>query len=219
MKNLLIGSVVAFALVLLSACNFEVETDVYVSDIRDVAKIDSYLMTSTTMAIEFISKDQCEDNKREIADILSRYVSNVSIRDCVESGFNSFLVIDAEIPIMSNTVSSPFYLFAIVTVPTDTGTKVYLSVDQQNLNALNNQMYSKYFQNLQLSESRIRVIVKNDSETEMLTASGVFVNDYPVDESRFYELNRRAEIEITLSSVGSAHLENEGYVLAFILQN
>ena len=53
----------------------------------------------------------------------------------------------------------------------------------------------------------------------MLTASGVFVNDYPVDESRFYELNRRAEIEITLSSVGSAHLENEGYVLAFILQH
>ena len=85
---------------------------------------------------------------------------------------------------------------------------------------LKKRMNDKFFQSINLADSKIIVILNNDErESFDFHTVGVFVDNYPKNEGTWHSLNRRQRMEIKLSNVGAGSLARRGFARVFVLEN
>ena len=222
MKNKWNSILLIFSIAVLSACKFNVTSDLYTSDLRDaVANQNANLMALATLEIEVVSDEQCKENATEIADLLEGFVSKISTRGCVSKEFDTYLVLDAKIPIVNgfNSWNRANSLLGIVAVKSKMGVGVFFASDPVKFQILNKRVSDEFDQSLNLAESEVKLNLRGDKQTETVAVSGAFVNGRPIDRYTEFELARRGKLEILLSNVGSAHIESAGYAYAFMLKN
>ena len=222
MKNKWNSILLIFSIAILSACKFNVTSDLYTSDLRDaVANQNANLMALATLEIEVVSDEQCKENATEIADLLEGFVSKISTRGCVSKEFDTYLVLDAKIPIVKgfNSWNQANSLLGIVVVESKRGVGVFFASDPVKFQILNKRVSDEFDQSLNLAESEVKLNLRGDKQTETVAVSGAFVNGRPIDRYTEFELARRGKLEILLSNVGSAHIESAGYAYAFLLKN
>ena len=222
MKNKWNSILLIFSIAVLSACKFNVTSDLYSSDLRDaVANQNANLMALATLEIEVVSDEQCKENATEIADLLEGFVSKISTRGCVSKEFDTYLVLDAKIPIVNgfNSWNRANSLLGIVAVESKRGVGVFFASDPVKFQILNKRVSDEFDQSLNLAESEVKLNLRADKQAETVAVSGAFVNGRPIDRYTEFELARRGKLEILLSNVGSAHIENAGYAYAFLLKN
>lgn len=222
MKNKWNSILLIFSIAVLSACKFNVTSDLYTSDLRDaVASQNANLMALATLEIEVVSDEQCKENATEIADLLEGFVSKISTRGCVSKEFDTYLVLDAKIPIVNgfNSWNRANSLLGIVAVESNRGVGVFFASDPIKFQILNKRVSDEFDQSLNLAESEVKLNLRGDKQTETVAVSGAFVNGRPIDRYTEFELARRGKLEILLSNVGSAHIESAGYAYAFLLKN
>ena len=222
MKNKWNSILLIFSIAVLSACKFNVTSDLYTSDLRDaVVNQNANLMALATLEIEVVSDEQCKENATEIADLLEGFVSKISTRGCVSREFDTYLVLDAKIPIVKgfNSWNRANSLLGIVAVESKMGVGVFFASDPVKFQILNKRVSDEFDQSLNLAESEVKLNLRGDNQTETVAVSGAFVNGRPIDRYTEFELARRGKLEILLSNVGSAHIERAGYAYAFLLKN
>ena len=222
MRNRISAVAIASALVLLTACELDITSDVYVSDLRDVAENNTKgLTTPATIAIQIPSTDKCDEYSSKLSAIMEGILLEFAPRICKRNGMNSYLLADSQIPLAGdeNASDQSNSLFGILAeLDEDGDIVVYISNDPSKFSTLNKRIDDEFHQQIDLSESKITLILNNDErETITYLVGGVFLNGQPIYYDEEFTLERRHTAEIVLSNVGAAYLEKNEYVNPLIL--
>ena len=193
----------------LSACNVDMKTDVYVSDFKEVLDgKEAELMAPARITIGFPgTMQQC----REKADGLVSYVQGMfpdaALAGCIETdGMENELRVDVRMPIVridgepAEVDARPLSSGAAVVVRE--GGEMWLKVDADGLNRTVDAMKSENPM-VSLETFKASVTVMNDAREKVgVKVSQVFADGEPVWDSTF-TLQRRDDLDIVLSDVAS----------------
>ncbi len=204
------------AIVLFSGgCKTDVTVEVYSSDLHKVVTDKtSGLMTPMIMAIEIPSEQKCDEYTPQIADVMKGLVNSFSPQGCKRMGMESRLLAEVQIPLSPSMAAwdRANSLFGLVISDKTGGVVVTLDLDKYEI--LSKRMQSKFHQSVNLSESKVTMILHNDERnTQTYRVGGAFINRDPVYQKQWINLKRRGKVEIQLSNVGSASLAKHGHAL------
>lgn len=222
MKKLLVLIAIASLVVLMAGCKLDMRTEAYVSDLRAVAGGTTGITTLTTLTIEIPSHDECDKYAAAVSTIMQGLMRDFSPRRCGQEGMNSYLLAEAQLPFVHNpeTWTQADSLFGIVTAASAQDITIALVMDLGKYKTLNQRMEDEFSQAIDLSASKIAMVLNNDErEPSEYLSQAVFINEEPVIEPEAFKLNRRQKAEIRLSNVSAAYLEKHGMVPVLSLKN
>ena len=221
MKKLCMYFLVFSSLTLLSGCKFNFISNLYVPDLRKVASNEhTVIMTPATFEVEIPSKDDCAEFSTKLTELMSDLISDISPKGCVDRGFETYLLMEAEIPIVNGFAKwlESTSMFGILMFENNLGFSISLMNNLDKYKILNNRLSKEYHQTFDISKSTLTIVLNSSLNEEVVLMQDVFVNRKPVDRYLEYPLKRRTRVEIILSNVASSHLESEGSAFAFILK-
>ena len=208
---------IASILIVVAGCELDVVSDLYVSDLREVAAKGTVgLSTPATIAIEIPSTKKCDEYSAKLSEIMKGILIEFSPKSCKREGMESFLMSDTQIPLMGSEGEwrESKTLFGILAQLEDDGF-IYVSIasNAKKLEQLNARVRDEFRQSIDLAESKVTLILNNDErEPIKYTVWGVFLDGQPIYYNQESTLKRRHTAEIELSNVGAAYLERNEYV-------
>ena len=198
-------------------------SDVYVSDLRDVAaRKATGLTTPATIAIQIPSTDKCDEYARKISNIMRDILLEFEPKTCKQDGMESYLHSDTQIPLMESEEAwrNSNSLFGILATAEDNGDiLVTVANSSQKFGVLNERINDEFHQRIDLSESKITLILNNDErKPAAYLVGGAFLNGEPIYYDDEFTLRRRHTAEIELSNVGAAFLEKHEFSTPLVLR-
>lgn len=222
----------AAALAVLAGCKMNVTAELYTSDLRQAAvNSESGLFAPGALAIEIPSVDKCAEYSERIGSVVGASIPGFTPRGCERSGMNSYLKADIEIPIIVDNESwaSANSLFGVMAYLTSEEVSaehesvvVLLRLDSSEFRALNSRLNSEFHQQFDLKDSTVSIVVNNDERRDVsIWVDDVFLNGQPVHGLGRTQatMGHRAAAEIVLSNIGTAWMEQNGWVVALLLEH
>ncbi|MCY4003804.1 MAG: TonB family protein [Rhodospirillales bacterium] len=210
------------AVAILSGCSFDVAPELYVSDLKDVADgTEPALLTPTTLTMTIPSCDRYDEFAARLVDIAIGMLPEFRPKGCDGQGFGDLLRAEAQIPIVAvpKVWQETGSMFGFLAEPHGGNVIVTMLVDQNKQRVLSDRLDDELHQSLELSKSRIKVVLNNDLRAvHTYVVKGVFVDGLPIAEPERFQLKRRRTAEITLSNVAASRLARHGAVHALILE-
>ena len=222
MRYILATSMVA--LLFLTGCKMEMETDLYSSDMRVTAAGEENLFTPATLALPVTSVDECEKDTGQIVAIMQGIVDSFEPRGCERKDMESFLLAGLQIPLLDSVADweQADALFGIISQPDRNGgehTNVFIMMNLPKYKILAERVKDEFYQSLDLDESSISVVLNNDEREDItIMAEGAFVQGKPELAAEF-TVPRRGQIAIGLSNVSVGFLGRNGSAPVFTLMN
>jgi len=210
------------AVFFLNSCKVNLDGDVYIGDIIDVAETGEKLFNPMDISFEMSSVDSCEEDKTKLSLILEKYFSNFNAKECYSEDFNAFLKTGIDIPVILDAEkdgeidfsSKDLVSLTIVSAKIDAGLRydVYLTLNRMMFDALNNEIYDEFYQKIELDEAKIELSINNDGrETESISFASAFVNGDPAVFYSTYDIERRQKIDYVGSDVTRASFDKFGH--------
>jgi hypothetical protein len=211
-----------FLILVLTGCKVNLDGDVYIGDIIDVAETQEQLFNPMDISFEMSSVSACEDDKEKLSIILDKYFTNFNAKECYSEDFNAFLKTGFDIPVILDlekngefeNSQSDLISLTIVSVKMDTGYRydVYLVLNRILFNSLNAEIYDEFFQKIELDDAKIKLSINNDGrETEKISFASAFVNGEPAVFYSTYDLERRQKLDYIGSDVTRASFDKYGH--------
>ena len=219
-------SPIAAALVLLAVigCELNITSDVYVSDLREVAENQTTgLTTPATIAIQIPSSDKCDEYAARLSEIMRGILLEFTPKTCKQDGMTSYLLSDSQVPLIGSEQAwrQSNSLFGILAESQPDGNiLVTIANNSTKFRILNERVDDEFHQKIDLAGSKITLILNNDErKTITYLVGGVFLNGKPVYYDEEFTLKRRHTAEIELSNVGASYLEKNEYATPLMLVN
>ena len=209
------GCLFLFSLILISACKIDMNTDIYLRDIKDVALINSEGLHTSGLLKVGVPNCKNKEKLSEVTGLLKDYFLNVSEKTC-EAGMESLLTIGVDIPIINSTqgwTSKTSSTTALVTNKSKDGSSILVSfeLNKTKFANLNSAVQNKFFDKLSFDESTVSFSVNNDSrQDEVAVISDSFVDGKPIIHSKRFTLARRNKIDVEPSNVRRITFSNNG---------
>ena len=193
-------------LICISSCKLDMNTDIYLRDIKDVALDNTEgLITSGILKV---GVPNCENKEQisEVTSLLSDYFLNVSEKSC-EAGMGSLITMGIDIPIINSIKDWSLKTSSTTALLTkfsksDSSIYVVFALNKTKFENLNSAVQTKFFDKLNLDESTVSFSVRNDGrKNEVAVISGSFVDGKPVMFPTNFTLARRNKIDVTPSDV------------------
>ena len=193
-------------LICISSCKLDMNTDIYLRDIKDVALDNTEgLITSGILKV---GVPDCENKEQisEVTSLLSDYFLNVSEKSC-EAGMGSLITMGIDIPIINSIKDWSLKTSSTTALLTkfsksDSSIYVVFALNKTKFENLNSAVQTKFFDKLNLDESTVSFSVRNDGrKNEVAVISGSFVDGKPVMFPTNFTLARRNKIDVTPSDV------------------
>lgn len=213
------------ALLVIAGCKMNVTSELYVSDIRDVAvNKTANMKTPGIVAVNIPSTDKCDEYTKKIMKILLGVMDGFSSKGCKSEGMDSYLILKGEFPLVhdNQTWEKADSLFGVVAAMKGNNIAVFFTLHKEKYKILNERMNKEFHQQVKLAESKLKAIVNNDERRDaIITANGVFIDGRPIHrmDREKHVLKRRQNSEIVMSNVGSAFMGRNGYVMMFVLES
>jgi len=214
-------------LFLLTSCKLELDGEIYVADVIDVGEGKGTLNTPMNLSFEMSSENKCNEDKKEISNILNNYFINFVAKDCYSEDFNSYLRIGADIPIIKDPVSGDGQVdvsdksvisFAVVKGENEQLTYYtsYIALNSQLFESISKQIKDKFYQTLKLNKTKIELAINNDGrEAEEVRFASSFVNGKPVVFPQNFKIERRQKIDFLGSDVTTAAFDQDKLAYIF----
>ena len=195
-----------FILTCVSSCKLDMNTDIYLRDIKDVALDNAEdLITSGTLKV---GVPDCNNKEQisEVTNLLKDYFLNVSEKSC-EAGMGSLITMGIDIPIINSIKDWSLKTSSTTALLTkfsksDSSIYVVFALNKTKFENLNAAVQTKFFDKLNLDESTVSFSVRNDGrKNEVAVISGSFVDGKPVMFPTNFTLARRNKIDVTPSDV------------------
>ena len=208
----------ALAVMLLVGCKMDVTPEIYVSDLRAVAESGEVgLSTPAILSIGIGTKDRCEERAAQFEAMLGEMVREFSTRGCEGSGTDVALVASIQIPIVSSPEAweQADSLYGILAFPAPAESRhagnigVFFLVNAERFAQLNQRVKSEFYRAIDLSDSRVKVVLSNDERTEArFTVNDAYFNGQPVQglDRTEQAIARRHDAEVVLSNVALSAL-------------
>ena len=193
-------------LICISSCKLDMNTDIYLRDIRDVALDNAEdLITSGILKV---GVPDCNNKEQisQVTSLLSDYFLNVSEKSC-EAGMGSLITMGIDIPIINSIKDWSLKTSSTTALLTkfsksDSSIYVVFALNKAKFENLNSAVQTKFFDKLNLDESTVSFSVRNDGrKNEVAVISGSFVDGKPVMFPTNFTLARRNKIDVTPSDV------------------
>jgi len=193
-------------LICISSCKLDMNTDIYLRDIKDVALDNAEgLITSGILKV---GVPDCKNKEQisEVTSLLSDYFLNVSEKSC-EAGMGSLITMGIDIPIINSIKNWSLKTSSTTALLTkfsksDSSIYVVFALNKTKFENLNSAVQTKFFDKLNLDESTVSFSVRNDGrKNEVAVISGSFVDGKPVMFPTNFTLARRNKIDVTPSDV------------------
>ena len=193
-------------LICVSSCKLDMNTDIYLRDIKDVALDNTEgLITSGILKV---GVPDCNNKEQisEVTSLLSDYFLNVSEKSC-EAGMGSLITMGIDIPIINSIKDWSLKTSSTTALLTkfsksDSSIYVVFALNKTKFENLNSAVQTKFFDKLNLDESTVSFSVRNDGrKNEVAVISGSFVDGKPVMFPTNFTLARRNKIDVTPSDV------------------
>ena len=190
-------------------------TDIYLRDIRDVALDNAEdLITSGILKV---GVPDCNNKEQisQVTSLLSDYFLNVSEKSC-EAGMGSLITMGIDIPIINSIKDWSLKTSSTTALLTkfsksDSSIYVVFALNKTKFENLNSAVQTKFFDKLNLDESTVSFIVRNDGrKNEVAVISGSFVDGKPVMFPTNFTLARRNKIDVTPSDVRRNSFSEDG---------
>ena len=190
----------------ISSCKLDMNTDIYLRDIKDVALDNAEgLITSGILKV---GVPDCNNKGQisEVTSLLSDYFLNVSEKSC-EAGMGSLITMGIDIPIINSIKDWSLKTSSTTALLTkfsksDSSIYVVFALNKAKFENLNSAVQTKFFDKLNLDESTVSFSVRNDGrKNEVAVISGSFVDGKPVMFPTNFTLARRNKIDVTPSDV------------------
>ena len=204
-----------FILTCVSSCKLDMNTDIYLRDIKDVALDNAEdLITSGTLKV---GVPDCNNNEQisEVTNLLKDYFLNVSEKSC-EAGMGSLITMGIDIPIINSIKDWSLKTSSTTALLTkfsksDSSIYVVFALNKTKFENLNAAVQTKFFDKLNLDESTVSFSVRNDGrKNEVAVISGSFVDGKPVMFPTNFTLARRNKIDVTPSDVRRNSFSEDG---------
>ncbi len=202
-------------LICISSCKLDMNTDIYLRDIKDVALDNAEgLITSGILKV---GVPDCKNKEQisEVTSLLSDYFLNVSEKSC-EAGMGSLITMGIDIPIINSIKNWSLKTSSTTALLTkfsksDSSIYVVFALNKAKFENLNSAVQTKFFDKLNLDESTVSFSVRNDGrKNEVAVISGSFVDGKPVMLPTNFTLARRNKIDVTPSDVGRNSFSEDG---------
>ena len=202
-------------LICFSSFKLDMNTDIYLRDIRDVALDNAEdLITSGILKV---GVPDCNNKEQisEVTSLLSDYFLNVSEKSC-EAGMGSLITMGIDIPIINSIKDWSLKTSSTTALLTkfsksDSSIYVVFALNKTKFENLNSAVQTKFFDKLNLDESIVSFSVRNDGrKNEVAVISGSFVDGKPVMFPTNFTLGRRNKIDVTPSDVRRNSFSEEG---------
>ena len=202
-------------LICISSCKLDMNTDIYLRDIKDVALDNTEgLITSGILKV---GVPDCENKEQisEVTSLLSDYFLNVSEKSC-EAGMGSLITMGIDIPIINSIKDWSLKTSSTTALLTkfsksDSSIYVVFALNKTKFENLNSAVQTKFFDKLNLDESTVSFSVRNDGrKNEVAVISGSFVDGKPVMFPTNFTLARRNKIDVTPSDVRRNSFSEDG---------
>ena len=209
------GCLFLFSLILISACKIDMNTDIYLRDIKDVALINSEGLHTSGLLKVGVPNCKNKEKLSEVTGLLKDYFLNVSEKIC-EAGMESLLTIGVDIPIINSTqgwTSKTSSTTALVTNKSKDGSSILVNfaLNKTKFANLNSAIQSKFFDKLSFDESTVSFSINNDSrQDEEAIISDAFVDGRPVIHAKGFKLARRNKIDVEPSNVRRISFSENG---------
>ena len=179
------------------------------------------------LSFEMSSENKCNEDKKEISNILKNYFINFIAKDCYREDFNSFLRIGADIPIIKDPVPGDGQVnvsdksvisFAVVKGENEQLQYYtsYIALNSQLFESISREIKDKYYQTLKLNKTKIELAINNDGrETEEVRFASSFVNGKPVVFPQNFKIERRQKIDFLGSDVTTAAFDQDKLAYIF----
>ena len=204
-----------FILTCVSSCKLDMNTDIYLRDIKDVALDNTEgLITSGILKV---GVPDCENKEQisEVRSLLSDYFLNVSEKSC-EAGMGSLITMGIDIPIINSIKDWSLKTSSTTALLTkfsksDSSIYVVFALNKTKFENLNSAVQTKFFDKLNLDESTVSFCVRNDGrKNEVAVISGALVDGKPVMFPTNFTLARRNKIDVTPSDVRRNSFSDDG---------
>jgi hypothetical protein len=190
--------IVVLALVI-TACGFDLDSTAYVVDIVNINDTSAPLSANATIINSYIEEEEIS----EFETLLTHHLSNVENVRVEEIDYTPSGVAEFSIPMFGgDTFTGSQDVFSIYVKHQNGQALIYFVINQEKYDALDAEVYETQYQNLDLSQSTIKIEVVNDSGKDVIFhTSGVFVNGSPVPFDQSFTIEHRDSIELTLGDV------------------
>jgi len=209
-----------FLLVLISACKIDMTTDVYLSDIEDVALTNAEGLKTSGLLQVGVANCADKENLSQVTRLLRDYFLKVTEKSC-ESGMESLLTIGVDIPIIHSEIgwtSKTKSTTALITKQSKDGSSILVNfaLNKTKFGNLNKAIESQYFQKLSIGESTVSFSINNDARhDEGLIVSDSFVDGKPIVFPKRLILSSRNKIDLEPSDVRRITFSEQGMMPVF----
>jgi len=197
-----------FLYLCLSSCKINFFADLYTSDLIDLANSNDAKIIYLPMEVEF-QVASCEDLDNEKR-MMSTYFSDFEFFSCDlnSEDFMSYAKAKVSAPV-SNTNNIPKDLIGFHSYYSEDKSYVFLDaiINNSFLKQLKDYVYEQTFQELTLSDSKLKINLNNDVQSVKILVMPSFVDGKAIALDTEYELRKREKLTIETSNVSNSHLE------------
>ena len=220
-----IEKLIAVVLVLatMAGCKMNLTAELYSSDLRAAKAGTPDLFAPATLAFQVPSVDKCDEHSASISEIMAGILDDFMPKGCKREGMESFLLADTQMLLFvsEDEWKQSDALFGIFLFdrpePEHIGVGIVLNIYKYGI--LTNRMNEKFHQTVDLSDSKITLVLNNDElNTVTFALKAAFVNSSPVLGEQEFKLDRRQKVDILLSDVATAFLAQKGVTAGFTLR-
>ena len=199
----------------LSGCRIDVTTDIFLTDLKSVAKEkikDFY--APAEFKLEMSTEKKCNEEKENIGMILNGYFDDIKVKNCISEGTNSFLLVSLVIPVIGvaqhETKKSIIGILSSYYSKSNTY-QADIKINLDGLKLLNKKIKEKYYFDLDFKDSNIIFKFKNDGKSkEKINIQGSFVDGQPYVRYSYVEIGANKSMEIKFSNVKTSHFNKTG---------
>ena len=222
--NFGIYSALTTLLFLISGCNIDVESTVYVRDVLQVGENNKPIFIPATLTLEIPNARNCQEYQEKVIPILRKYDKKVKFLECknIKGNISDVMAVRIELAVISR--HSDEYLDAealvsIVVSKIDNFSTVHL-LTTDYIDDLEKELNNIMLPTVDLSDVLIRFTLVNDTRDNIyFSTAGSFVDSDPIPLNKPFKLAQRHEAIIELSNVSSKHLLHYGYVFFAVISD
>jgi hypothetical protein len=208
---------VVSCILLLSACKPQVSTDIYASDILEVAETGKALDVPVRMGLPIQDEKKCDEDKNKMLPALQRYGTGIKFVSCEDlSGeMHDLLIVEMVGKVIKEPASGVVTIegmFGMSVSQLEDGSLVVYFIKTENVDKAIAEIDNNYqFQDIEIEDLDLKVRLNNDMrKTIKFEIDGSYVDNNPVDAPTIFEIPHRGIKELVPSNVRSQSIIKTG---------
>lgn len=210
---------------LLMACNPEIESQIYVGDIKDASEGSEDIAFPMTLKVPILNIDDCQSEQQKFLPIIQKYSASAEFIDCQKNpaelyDFMQIRIYSEIVKVTSNSVdvSVQGFLALLIYQNQNSSLDTFLAKTDRVERVIEDLKLAYPVVPVSINDVQLEIEIINDLRREISIATfGFFIDGKPVAQNQVFALASRNSMDIQPSNVRVSKLLRTGstYLASF----